>query len=106
MLIRCSKGLWLPELDTFASNSNTDQAFLNPSITTWLNDENAYRARDIFFVERHGRTWVTLKLGNEEYNSTRELLMRYLEDSSILVNIVIHFLKVSEIELNPHFYFH
>jgi len=103
MLIRCSKGLWLPELDRFATNSNTDQAFLNPSITTWFNDQNAYRARDIFFVKRHGRAWVTLKLGNEEYKYTRWLLMQHLEDSSILADIVINFLKLSEIKLNPHF---
>jgi len=103
MLARCSVGLWLPELEMFANNINTDQDFLNPSITTWLNDQNAYRARDIFFVKRYGRTWVTLKLGNEDYKFTRELLMRHLEDSSILANIIIHFLKTFEIELNPHF---
>lgn len=102
-LIRCSAGLRLPELEQFATNHGTDDAILNPSITTWLNDENAYMARDIFYIRGLGTSKVTLKVGTESLRDTKALLERYLEDSPILSDLILQFLQRSFIELNPHF---
>jgi len=102
-LIRCSAGLCLPELERFATNHNSDDDFLNPSITTWLNDINAYTALDIFYSRNLGTCKVKLKIGTDCFRDTEVILWRHLEDSAILTDLIFEFLQQSEIELNPHF---
>merc|ERR1712176_614000 len=57
-----SNGLCLPELVTFVENHGTEMAEFNPSITTWLQDENAYTAERLFWNKNLGLQKAELKV--------------------------------------------
>lgn len=104
-LIRCSSSLLFPDLETYCTNVGAENEEFNPSITTWLMDQSAYTARDIFFMRNLGQGKMSLSISNDNFKPLIKALESRLEDSPTAVVLIVEFLRPPNIEIDPGFFY-
>jgi len=93
-----SNGLCLPELVTFVENHGTDLAEFNPSITTWLQDQNAYTAEKIFWNQNLGLQKGVLQIETRDSRPVAKALGAFLDP--IPTQIVLEFLQADSMKVD------